>query len=92
MKLQKPNSDKATILYHLIKYGSVSMKTFSWMEGYRTRVSELKRKHEIALNDKLEKTTNRFGRGMHYYEHHLVNKDHAIKVYEKINHKEKCVK
>jgi len=54
MKLSKPNSDKATILYHLITKGSVSMKTFSWMEGYRTRVSELRKNHQIEMYDRLE--------------------------------------
>lgn len=85
MKLSKPNSDKATILYHLITKGTVSMKTFSWMEGYRTRVSELRKKHQIEMADRLEKTKNRFGREMYYYAHDLLNKPHVIEVYKKIN-------
>lgn len=64
------------------------MKTFSWMEGYRTRISELKRQHEVLMEDKLEKTTNRYGRRIYYYEHNLVDKDHAIEVYLKINPKQ----
>jgi len=92
MKLANPNSDKATVLHYMIQTGSSSMRIFSWMEGYRTRISELRREYKILMNDKREKTTNRYGRKIHYYEHNLVDRKHAIEVYKKINPKETCEK
>lgn len=53
MDLSPPLNTKAEVLSALITNGSVSMKSFSWMEGFRTRISELIKKHSLPP-DKLE--------------------------------------
>lgn len=41
MNLSNPTTNKAEILYTLITNGSVSIKDFPYLSGFRTRISEL---------------------------------------------------
>ena len=87
MKLSPPLTTKAEVLSALIKNGSVSIKGFSWMEGFRTRVSELNIKHSIPLLKTTETGTNKHGNPIRYKRHSLPpeNLELALSVYEKIN-------
>jgi len=87
MNLPFPKNTQAEVLFELIKKGSVSMKEFSWMEGFRTRVSELNKKHLIPLLKTNEKGENKHGNPIWYRRHSLpLDKvDFALSVYEKIN-------
>jgi two-component SAPR family response regulator len=87
MILSTPNNTRAEVLFELIKKGSVSMKEFSWMEGFRTRVSELNKKHLIPLLTTREKGENKHGNAIWYKRHSLPldQIDFALGVYNKIN-------
>lgn len=87
MNLPIPKNTQAEVLFVLIEKGSVSMKEFSWMEGFRTRVSELNKKHLIPLLKTTEKVENKHGHTICYKRHSLpLDKvDFALSVYEKIN-------
>lgn len=87
MNLSPPLNTKAEVLSALIINGSVSIKEFSWMEGFRTRVSELVLKHSIPLLKTTEVGTNKHGNTIWYKKHSLPSDklDFAISVYKKIN-------
>lgn len=87
MKLSNPNNTKAEVLFELIKKGSVSIKEFSWMEGFRTRVSELVLNHSIPLLKTTESSVNKHGNTIYYKRHSLpLDKvEFALGVYNKIN-------
>jgi hypothetical protein len=87
MKLSTPKNTQAEVLFELIKKGSVSIKEFSWMEGFRTRVSELALNHSIPLLKTTETGINKHGNSFHYRRHSLpLDKvQFALGVYDKIN-------
>lgn len=87
MILATPVNTTAEVLFGLITKGSVSMKEFSWMEGFRTRVSELNRKHHIPLSKTTEKGENKHGNTIRYHRHSLPIEEieFALTVYKKIN-------
>jgi hypothetical protein len=87
MKLSTPKNTQAEVLFELIKKGSVSIKEFSWMEGFRTRVSELALNHSIPLLKTTETGINKHGNSFHYRRHSLpLDKvEFALGVYDKIN-------
>lgn len=87
MNLPFPKNTQAEVLFVLIKKGSVSIKEFSWMEGFRTRVSELVLNHSIPLLKTTESGINKHGNTFHFRRHSLpLDKvDFALSVYEKIN-------
>ena len=87
MKLPSTNNTRAEVLFELIKKGSVSIKEFSWMEGFRTRVSELVLNHSIPLLKTTETTVNKHGNTIYYKRHSLpLDKvEFALGVYDKIN-------
>lgn len=87
MILSNPVNTTAEVLSELIKKGSVSIIEFSWMEGFRTRVSELCLKHSIPLSKTNETGTNKHGNTFHYKRHSLpvTELELAVSVYEKIN-------
>ncbi len=87
MDLPLPLTTKAEVLSALIINGSVTMKEFSWMEGFRTRVSEIIKKHSIPLLKTTEEGTNKHGNTIRYKKHSLPpdKLELALSVYEKIN-------
>ncbi len=87
MKLSTPKNTQAEVLFELIKKGSVSIKEFSWMEGFRTRVSELALNHSIPLLKTTETGINKHGNSFHYRRHSLPSDkvEFALGVYDKIN-------
>jgi hypothetical protein len=81
--MKKPNSDKTTVLHHAITTGYIDCIKFSWLEGYRARVTNLE-----AAGVKFEKipvvSKNRFGHAKRIIRRKLVNKPFAIKLYNKL--------
>lgn len=87
MELSQPKNNTAEVLLKLITKGSVSMKDFSWMEGFRTRVSEINLKHNIPLLKTTETDENKHGHPIRFIKHSLPDDqvDFATEVYNKIN-------
>lgn len=90
MNLPKPNNDKAEVLLHAIKKGYVDCISFSWMEGFRTRVSNLRLENKVKFTAERVSKKNRHGNMISYKRHWLKDqaaRDHAIGVYMMINNK-----
>jgi hypothetical protein len=85
--LPKPKSSIGDVLFTLLENGSVSLEDYPWLQGLRTRVSELNRKHGIFLETETVKGKNRHGHTMVYNRHILPvsERDKALKLYYKIS-------
>lgn len=84
--LPKPRSAKATILYGLITRAEISEMDYRF-NGFRTRLSDLRLKHNLNIRYKEIKATNQFGHAMVYRVHYLwkISIPRAIRLYNKIN-------
>lgn len=84
--LDKPKSAKATILYGLITRSEISERQYPF-NGFRTRLSDLRLKHNLNIRYKEIKATNQFGHPMVYRVHYLwrISIPKAIRLYNKIN-------
>lgn len=71
-KFKPPKSDIQEVLYLLLTEGYVSCISASYMHGFRTRVSELRRKHNLVLDAKEMHSVNRNGNLFTYHEHRLA--------------------
>ena len=82
-----PRTNVQEVLLTLILQKYVSYKDFSYMQGFRTRVSEINNKYGIRLDTVNSKEYNRFGNIMNFHIHKLPEdqKQKAIEVYLKIN-------
>jgi len=89
MKLSNPKTNKAEILFVLIENGSVSIKDFPHLAGFRTRISELVNDDAIPLTHVCSTGVNKFGNSYTYKEHLLLDdhRDSAIIKYDSINTK-----
>lgn len=89
MNLSNPTTNKAEILYTLIEKGSVSIKDFPYLSGFRTRVSELVNDDDIKMIHISTTGVNKFGNSYTYKEHILPERyrDLAIEKYNYINTK-----
>ena len=87
MELSQPKNNTAEVLFNLIIKGSVSMKDFAWMEGFRTRVSEINLKHNITLLKTSETAENKYGHPIRFIRHTLPEDqlEFATSVYNQIN-------
>jgi len=85
--LPKPKSDKADVLLTLIKNGKASIEDYKYLAGFRTRISELSRKHNLNLLSRSVTGKNRFDNTITYQEHILPEneKEVAIELYHQIN-------
>lgn len=83
--ISRPRTNKAEVLYALIKDGTVSIMDFPYMSGFRTRVSEIK--IQLPLNRKLITKINGHGNSYNYAIHRLseFNFTKGINLYHKIN-------
>lgn len=82
-----PKTNTQEILLTLILQGYVSIFDFSYLSGFRTRVSELQLTHGLKLNRVLDVKTNKFANSYSYSIHHLPaeEKESAILLYKKLN-------
>lgn len=86
MNLPQPTNQAADILKALIESNGVSELNKDY-NGFRSRISELKRKFGLNIRFIQKEFVNRFGRKSHYREHFLRNADkkEAERVYREIN-------
>lgn len=84
--IKLPKTDLQTVLYLLLTDGYVSCISAPYMHGYRTRISELKIKHEIKLESESTNSINRFGNRFDYHIHkiHPDFKQKALNLYVKL--------
>ena len=84
--MKKPKNNKQEVLLTLIDSGKVSIFDYPHLSGFRTRISELVRKHDIKLESVSKSKKNRFGNTFTYTEHRLpaTEKNKAIQVYNSL--------
>ena len=89
MELSQPRTNKAEILFTLLKKGSVSIEDFPRLSGFRTRISELVRIDGIPLSHESKVSKNKFGNSITYQKHYLpdIFREHAFDKYKSINSK-----
>jgi len=87
--LKHPKTEIQTILYLLLTDGYVSCISAPYMHGFRTRISELKLKHNIRLESINTDSINRFGNKFYYAVHkiHENSKEDALCLYLKLTEK-----
>jgi hypothetical protein len=78
-----PRTNIQEILLSLLLQGHVTCLEFSWMEGFRTRISELKRKYDLDLLTIKNTRHNKYGNVYTYKIHKLKpsQKEQAEKIY-----------
>lgn len=92
--LPLPKTNIQEVLYTIIEKGSVSLFDFPYLAGFRTRVSELKKRHKLKFVTIAHTRCNKFGNTYTYHIHSLkrtksgrrIEAQHknAIKLYKKI--------
>jgi hypothetical protein len=82
-----PRTSEQEVLLTLITQGHVSIFDFSYLSGFRTRVSQLQTVHGLLLDRVLDKRHNKFGNTYSYAIHKLPEseKEKAINLYNKLN-------
>lgn len=81
-----PNTNTQEILLQLILTGQVSIFDFSYLSGFRTRVSELVLTHGLELEKEIKSDINKFGNSYWYALHKLPEeqKEFATELYYKL--------
>lgn len=81
-----PNTNTQEVLLQLILFGEISLFTFPYLAGYRTRVSELILSHGLKISKEIKTEQNKFGNTYHYALHKLPEdqKEFAIELYSKL--------
>ena len=82
--MNTPKTSTQDVLYTLIAEGSVSIMEFAYLSGFRTRISNLKLKYGLKLRTEMQKGMNKFGRVYKYHRHYIIDKEQAIKIYNKM--------
>lgn len=82
-----PKTNLEEILLHLIVEKTVSIMDYSYMSGFRTRVSTLVLKHGLFLTREFKTGINKHGNGYTYAVHGLPEnqKEAAINLYLTLN-------
>jgi len=82
-----PRTNEQEVLLTLIIQGHTSFFDFSYMQGYRTRVSNLVLEKGLKLERKVDKRFNKFGNQYVYAIHYLPEseKEKAIELYNRLN-------
>jgi len=82
-----PRTSEQEVLLTLITQGHVSIFDFSYLSGFRTRVSQLQTVHGLFLERITDKRCNKFGNTYTYAIHKLPEseKEKAIALYNKLN-------
>lgn len=86
MTLKDPKTTTAHILYELIMYKDGVTERDFYYNGFRQRISELRRKHLLAIDSIPHEFTNKFGHKGVFSKYILrTPKKDAIKIYNQIN-------
>lgn len=87
-ELAEPKNQTAKILKRLIE-GEAITEQQTGQNGFRTRISELKRKHNAPIHFAWKKYTDSFGEESQCKAHFILecDRDQAVELYEKINGK-----
>lgn len=85
--LSQPKNTTADVLYSLIRNKKVSLQDFPRLAGFRTRLSNIKVKHQLPLIFITKEGINKFGNKMVFREHILEENqvEKAISIYNQIN-------
>lgn len=83
MNLPQPKNSTQEVLLYLLKYGKVSIMDFSYLSGFRTRISDLKNKYGLNIQTEMQTAKNKFNRTYNYAEHYLpeTEKNKAANIY-----------
>lgn len=81
--MNKPKNQTQEVLYHLIKYGNVSFMDFPYLQGFRTRISELKR--ELNMSTKKVTMKSKYGNTYVMHVHYLNDLEKAKEIYNRIS-------
>jgi hypothetical protein len=86
-KYPKPKTNEQEVLLHLIVENTVSIMDYSYMSGFRTRISRIVLIHGIFLTRVFETGINHHGNKYSYAVHGLPEsqKQKAIELYLKLN-------
>jgi hypothetical protein len=82
--MKPPLTNTQEVLYTLIKQGYVNFYDFPTLIGLRTRLSEIRLKYGVKMEAIKATRNNKYGHPFTYHTHKLKDKEHAIKVYEKL--------
>lgn len=82
-----PKTNEQEVLLTLILQGHTSFFDFSYMQGYRSRVSGIVLNHGLKLERKTDTRCNKFGNPYTYAIYTLPKseKENAIELYLKLN-------
>lgn len=82
-----PKTSEQEVLLTLITQGHVSIFDFTYLSGFRTRVSQLQTVHGLFLERVTDTRCNKFGNNYTYAIHKLPEseKEKAINLYKKLN-------
>ena len=85
-ELAPPKNQLSCVLKMLIERNGVAENDTPFI-GYRTRISELRRLHQLNIRTVQKDFTNQFGRSSKYNVHYLMDseKEQARILYEKLN-------
>jgi hypothetical protein len=84
--LSPPRNQTCKILKALIE-GKILTEQMTSMNGFRTRISELKRLHQVPIHFAWKKFTSEFGEESQCKAHFIleVDRERCCEIYEKIN-------
>ena len=83
--LLAPKTTEQEILLHLIENGKVSIFDFPYLSGFRTRISNLKKKG-VEIESELIKGVNKYGNKYLFALHSIIDKNTAVSIYENLTH------
>ena len=81
--LLAPQTTEQEILLHLIENGKVSIFDFPYLSGFRTRISNLKKKG-VEIESKLIKGINKYGNSYMFALNSIIDKNTAVSTYENL--------
>jgi hypothetical protein len=84
--MKRPTSNISEILFTLIRNRKVSFIDFAYMQGFRTRVSELKTDHGLNLKTDRVQSKNKFNNPYTFVVHSLPQSERskAVEIYNKL--------
>lgn len=85
--LLPPSTDLQDVLLHIVKHGEVSCKNFPILQGYRTRVSELRMQGILFSDIQIEGEKNRHGHPKPIVLHKCLNISEALRLYKQLTEK-----